>query len=128
MSNVYGTDVSWFPDLDPNLSLTSGNQTLAQAIWQRLMTPRGTFPWDPEYGLDVRGLLNETILPNTIGAWQRQIANEIEKDERVISANVVITQTSQTAISISITGNGAAGPFTLVLGVSSVTVSLLSYT
>ena len=128
MTVDYGTDVSWFPDVTPNLSLTSGNRTLAEALYRRLSTPRGWFAWDPDYGLDVRGLVNETLNPNNVSAWQRQIAAECEKDERVLTASVVITQTSQTTVSISIAIEGANGPLTLVLGVSNVGLAMLSFT
>ena len=121
----YGTDVAWYPDLDANLRLVSGNYLLAQAIWQRLSTPRGTFPWDTEYGLDVRGLLNATIGPNTIPSWQRQIANECEKDERVLSVTVTITLFANDTMQIGIDGIGSAGPFTATLGVTRVTTALL---
>lgn len=124
----FGSDVSWFPDLDPNLSLVTGNACLAQAIYRRLTTVKGTYSWDPEYGLYVAGLFNETILPNTLPMWQRQIATELEKDERIASADVLITQTSQTALTITINCTTSNGPFTAVLGVADVTVSLLSFT
>jgi phage baseplate assembly protein W len=127
-ASTLGSDVSWFPDLDPNLALVSGNACLAQALWQRLSTVRGTFPWDPEYGLYVAGLFNETIQPSTLPSWQRQIAAECEKDERVFAATVTIAQLSQTQLTITIVCEIAGGPFTLTLGVSAVTVALLSFT
>lgn len=123
----FGSDASWGPSgLDPNLSLVSGYACLAQSLWRRLMTPQGTFAWDPEYGPDLRQLVNETIGPGTLGAWQRAVEAQCELDERVTSASCVITQRSQISLRVSIFLVTANGPFTLVLGVEDVTVQILS--
>lgn len=120
----FGSDISTLPDLDPNLGLVTGNTAVAEACYRRLMTPRGSYSWDPTYGLYIRGMLNETMSDQRIATWQREIANELEKDERVLNANATITRNG-TSIAISIEILTANGPFSFVLGVSSVTVSIL---
>ncbi len=52
-------DVSTFPDLDSSFTLITGRRVIAEAILRRLLTPRGGLAYDPDFGLDVRGWLNE---------------------------------------------------------------------
>lgn len=120
----FGSDISFAPDMSTNLALVSADQVVAEAILRRLSTPRGWFSWDPSYGLDLRMMLNASMTDETVALWRREIANECEKDERVLSANVSISRIGN-ALTVGIELTTSNGPLSLVLGVSAVTVSLL---
>lgn len=60
-----------------------------------------------------------------------RIQAELEKDERILSADVVVVATTNgpgTAFEISVDAETSAGPFTLVLAASAVTVELVGLT
>lgn len=123
----FGADVSIFPDLDPGFTPLTGPRVVAQAIARRLSTPRGSLAFYPDYGIDVRDWVNETITRDRLAQFRRMIEAEIVRDERVLSGSASLafnTQTSDLQIAVTITT--ADGPFSLVLGVTAVTVSLLS--
>jgi hypothetical protein len=56
---------------------------------------------------------------------QQQLAQEAQKDERVLSATVKVVLTAAGFLTITATIVTAAGPFQLVVAVTAVSVSLL---
>ena len=57
------------------------------------------------------------------------VRGEIRKDERIASVSVVVTRTvtgAEVSLRVDISAETDAGPFDLVLGVSSVSVDVLS--
>jgi hypothetical protein len=122
----FGTDIACVNDIDGVMSLTNGLRNLGSAIARRLITPRGGLAYAPDYGFDVRGLLNSGQTDDFVTAAQQAIELECEKDERVEAAAVLLEfneQASTLLITIQLTT--ADGPFTLVLSVSAVTVAIL---
>lgn len=123
---TFGTDISGVTDLDKGFSLVSGPRCLAQAIARRLTTRRGGLFYAPDYGLDVRDMIEERQTAATIAQWQQAIANECEKDERVERATATVTlNTATNTAAITVRIETAAGPFRLTLAVTSLTVELL---
>lgn len=123
---MFGTDISCVDDIDPMFGLVSGETALAQAILRRLSTPRGGLLDDPDYGYDVRALLCDEVTSTRRIAAKAAIANEVEKDERVLmcSADLVFNhQASRLRIRLAVTT--ARGPFRLTLDADRVTVELL---
>lgn len=121
-----GADLSLYPDLNPAGAMVSGSRCLAQALLRRFTTPRGGLFYDPDYGTDVRALLGESIANNDASSLGQAIEQEALKDERVLLATATMafnTQTNTVSATLAITSS--AGPFTMVLNVSAVTVSLL---
>ena len=119
----YGVDVR----IGRIVSKKSGLGNLMDACIRRLSTPTGQLFWNPEYGYDVRQLLNSEVSLNILGAAERVIANQLELDERVDKATCQIVfneSTSKMYIYISITPV-ADKTFTLVLSIDKVTVELL---
>lgn len=128
----YGSDVSTFaagsflePDIDPSMPLITGNRVVAEALARRLLTRRGKLIGSPNYGIDVRDLLNSAVDTRQISAIQGIIQTEVEKEERVESAVVVVSFASS-KLTIDVRGATAEGPFEFVLLVSEVTVELLA--
>jgi hypothetical protein len=114
-------------DIDPVWGFATGFECLAQDLYHRLTTDRGGLFYDPNYGYNVINLLNGGFTPPELAAARQGIAAECRKDERVhtCTARLTLNQaTSHLLIEISI--DTEAGPFSLVLGVSAVTVQILS--
>lgn len=130
MSVDFGVDVSTPDgmDLDPYFVFTSGEETLAQALLRRLVTPRGSLALvgdDPAYGFDLRAVLNDDE-PN-MAAIENGIVEQFELDERVERATAAVTFDDATeTLRVVATAYTAAGPFRLTLDVSSVTAVLLA--
>ncbi len=131
-----GTDVSTFremPDgtwrvgLDTTFSTMSGTRVVGEAIARRLITPRGTFSYDPEYGLDLRSYLNDDLGPTDLYALSSLIEAEAEKDERVLSADVSVSLDSQTSrmnVRINLTLLDST-QYDLTLAIEALTVAIL---
>jgi len=122
-----GTDISCWPDLDPNGVLVSGRTALAQALARRLTTPRGGLFYDTNYGTDLRLYLNEGMTRDAQSRVKAAVEAECRKDERVSScaADVVFNAAAQ-SLRISIAVNPGDGPFSLVLDVTKLTLALLA--
>jgi len=123
----FGSDVLVFPGLDPNLTLVNDGRVVAEALARRLSTPRGSLPFHPDYGLDLRGYLNDAMTPERLYQLRAAAELECEQDERVQSAEVKASfslATQSLRVSINVTTN--TGDLRFVLNVSQVSVDLLS--
>jgi phage baseplate assembly protein W len=123
----FGQDIDASAGLNPYMRLIGGLPNVGQALLHRLSTPRGSLPYDANYGYDVRELLNETMTPTRQAQAQVAIAGECRKDERVQACNVALNLTG-TTLTLYINITTAAGPFRLVLAVTAVSVQLLAVT
>lgn len=103
----------------------SGNRAVAEAIARRLQTPRGGLIDDPDYGFDLTAYVNADISPADIALIQSNVDAECLKDERVAAAVSTVTLLATGVLTVVIQLTAGSGPFTLVLAVSDVTVSLL---
>jgi len=121
-----GVDFAGVTDITPTFALASGLQNLGMALARRLITPRGRLFYDPSYGFDLRDYLNAGVTDSQMAVLPDEISAECAKDERVqaITADVLFVRSSET-MKVTIRGTTAAGPFTLVLGISAVTVEIL---
>jgi len=127
MAVDFGSDIGFLNDLDPNFGLVSGTTNLGQALAHRLETPRGGLFYDPNYGTDIRSYLNEAIGPKTLPQLASDVQAECLKDERVLSCTCGVQFISASkSLKLSINVATAAGPFTFILAVTSVTVTLLA--
>lgn len=128
MTTDYGTDLSCTNDLTSTCATASGVTVVGQALYRRLITPRGRLLSDPKYGTDIRQWLNEDVAPANLAALQGAIQAECLKDERVLGADVTIAAparlTGAYIITIVVTLQQNV-TFDLVLSVTGVTVSLL---
>ena len=131
----YGTDLAstfgagGVVDCDPYFRRITGNEAIAHAVIRRLVTPRGSLSWDPHCGFDVRAYLNAPINRQILGFLQGAIKAEALADERVATADVSVSFNDLTSkLTVTLTLTAGDGPFTLVLAVSALTVSILSLT
>ncbi len=85
-----GTDVSTFPDLDRGFSLITGRRAVAEAVARRWITPRGSLPWAPGVGEDVRQYLSARVDGPRLRALEAALQAQAEGEERVASAAVTV--------------------------------------
>jgi len=123
----FGRDVSTYPDgLDPSFGQLTGPAVVGQAVLRRLRTPRGSLPFYPDYGFDLRRFLNEGITDAALSQIRAGAQREAEKDERVASADVTVRYLAATEeLRVEVQLQTAAGPFKLVLQVTQLDVTQL---
>lgn len=118
-----GTDLSALPDL--SFSLKSGRANLVEALARRLMTPRGGLFYDLNYGFDLRAYLQEDINPQTVFELESLVAVELQKDQRVLAAEVTVSQPEHNALRLDALIQLADGPFRLILRATDGSVEVL---
>lgn len=120
----YGSDLSCITDIDGSGLEVTGRRVLSQALARRIISPRGCLVDDPNYGTDLTTYINADIPRGGEGRIASQADAEFRKDERVISS---LTTASFLAgvVTLSTTITDGAGPFSLVLAITSVGVSVL---
>lgn len=125
----YGRDVYCLDSLRTGRWAT-GVRVVAQRCYHRLITRRGQLRGgedEADFGYDVAGLVGHTN--KSIAAIQGEIRNELRKDPQVLDAAVTVTRTvaanGSAAYAIEVDCTTDAGPFSLVLAVSDVTVQLV---
>jgi phage baseplate assembly protein W len=103
-------------------------KNLGNGIARRLSTPRGSLPYSPDTGFDLRDALNDGQTLAKLATYEAAIARECEKDDRVQAASVSVDTSniiSTGSLKVTIVLQTAAGPFKLVLSVTKVTVTIL---
>jgi hypothetical protein len=133
VSTGYGRDTYCYDRIYTG-RLASGVELLAQAIYRRLTTPRGTLVDGDEglvYGLDVSGFVGMVGTQSAVDALPGAVEAEVLKDDRISSVTVTASVVTDSAGLSTITIDILAVPvdegetFTLSLSVSDVTVALL---
>lgn len=113
---------------------STGTRLVGEACYRRLTTPRGMLQGgqdEQNYGLDLSQMCGAVVTASDAAAMPGRIQAELLKDERIesVTATVVSIVVNKIASwTITIDGDTALGPFSLVLGVSGVTVDLLGLT
>ena len=127
----FGRDISCTSSIMTGRYAT-GVRLVAEACYRRLITPRGMLRGGEEeanYGLDLSELVGSTSTKNDEAALAGRIRAELEKDERVETADVKVTRVESKDRTVSfgvvVAATTAEGPFTLTLAVTDVSVELL---
>lgn len=126
MATDFGIDFSSYPDISFTPIGGSDPRVVAEALYRRFSQRRGSNPFHPDDGLDLREWLNESFSEQGLADLKTAIEREAEKDERVAAVSVGLdfnTQTSALTVTIGITT--ADGPFKFVLLVSQLDVKIL---
>jgi len=121
----YGADFDCTNDLNPALTLISGRLLLAQALYHRLITPRGGLFYDPNYGLGIQSYLNAGLTAPQIARIGSLCDAEYLKDDRVIASQTIGVFAAGTLTLTSLVTDGV-GPFPLVASIASVSTALLT--
>lgn len=127
--SAYGTDLLCIDDADELFSDVTGIQVVAQDAYHRLTNDTVLGEGGEDWGYDVTKLLGMTTAQ--IAAMPPTISAALQKDERIQAADVTITQNKRVgsqlwSIIITAICYTAEGPFTLILGVSDLTVAILA--
>ncbi|MFA5436583.1 MAG: hypothetical protein WC372_11150 [Candidatus Neomarinimicrobiota bacterium] len=128
----YGSEVWCLSELGTG-RLVSGRAALAQALYRRLVTPRGTLRGGREesaYGLDVAGYVGAVGTTVARIALPAVVRAELLKDDRVRSVTVSATSVEESGgitlvLDLDVTPHDEDEEFRLTLGVSDVGVSVL---
>jgi hypothetical protein len=112
------------------MSVSRGFIVVAEAIARRLQTPRGALLDDANYGTDLTEELNNDIDASDLGRIASATTSECLKDQRILHADTTVTFTTDPSrpgeLDVTISLTTLLGPFTLVLAVSQVDVSILN--
>lgn len=129
MATDFGTCISVTDDLPLKWRYVRGQRVVAEAVFRRWNTERGSLPYALDYGTDAAGAIGETFTPATASALEAALEREAEKDERVLAATVS-TSYDFASSKLTITGaiTTADGVFNLVVSVDSLTAELLRVT
>lgn len=139
MSAGYGRDTWCFDSLQPG-RYASGAQVVVQALYRRLITPRGTLlpledgggDEESAYGFDVAGYVGAVGYPAAVEAIPAIVVGELLKDDRVqptltATAKLVVGIDGEDAIDLDISGDLAdeSGSFDFTLQVTDGAVRFL---
>ena len=125
--DLLGTDLSAVNGLDPSLALFRGTRIVAEAAVRRITTPRGGLFYAPNYGVDVREILNAKVTQQLLNTWRSRMEAEIRKDERVDTLSSTLSFYPQSEqVRIRVEGTTGAGPFAFTLAVTSLSVDVLA--
>ncbi len=123
-----GIDISATLDLDPAFRTVRGNVALGQALFRRLVTPSGGILFDETYGLGIQRYINASTAADSRSLTRLASACEAEcrQDERVLDVEARASVDGDNIV-IELRVTPATGAdFSLTLGVSGVSASLLS--
>jgi hypothetical protein len=126
-TTTFGTDVSTFPGLDVNGRQISEARAMAEWALRCLTTAPGDLSYDPEWGHDLRDLLNEDLDDRDLRRHESLSETALERDERVARADVQLSLEKSTfTLTVRIGGTLVTGrKFNLVLAIDQVTASVL---
>lgn len=129
----YGVDV-WCASGVVAGRLARGRTVVAQALYRRLITPRGTLRGGDEeaaYGLDLSEYVGAVGHETAVAALPGLVRGELLKDDRVADVNVAATSSADTAglvsitLEIDVTLADESEPFALSVAVTDTSVALL---
>lgn len=126
---MYGRDIRCgVGGLRPGQVVT-GRLLVAEAIYRRLTTPRGSLLYAPNYGIDIARYLGmESTVPNAVRI-AGEVRGEVEKDDRVdlVIARGFVTQlagATALAMHVDLEIVCGAGPFNLTLAIDRVSAQI----
>lgn len=106
-------DLSTVPDLSAHGKEVTGGEAVAERLYDRLTTDRGTYPWWRNYGTNVRLFL---LAKTPLWRVEQAVKLECEKDAQVLSALVEATYSQngqQLDIAVSFTTKTGTFTFTM---------------
>lgn len=124
----YGVDLSCTSDIDPLLRDVTGVELMAQVCVRRLFCRQGRLLSNPiDNTIDARDFLSQGITPSDLPRIQGLCAGALLGDPRIFPPTTVAASFNPNlrVLTLAINATGAAGPFSLTLAVSAVTVELL---
>ena len=123
MSTGYGRE-TWCERAIVTGRYAAGWRVVAQALFRRLITPRGSLRGAGEastYGLDLAAYVGAVGYPAALAALPGLVAGELRKDDRVADVSVTATMTRTAggliaiALAISVVLEDEGGEFALTV-------------
>jgi len=133
MSVGYGLDTWCLDHLQPG-RYARGSTLVAQALYRRLITPRGTLRGGDEesaYGFDVSGYVGAIGYQSALQAIPGLVRGELLKDDRLSEVEVKATFTEETnaligiLLDVRVTLADEDETFSLTLAVTDVNTTIL---
>lgn len=131
MATGYGAEVSLTDKLVTG-RLISGKAVALEALYRRLITPRGSLSYDLTYGFDVSGLVGSVGFERAAVVIGGMVVNELSKDDRVVNVRCLPTLTVQDngdailILDVEATLAEEGEDFAFTAGVTETTTELLS--
>lgn len=129
----YGADV-WCTDVMVTGRMARGRTLVAQALYRRLITPRGMLADDDTYGLDLAGYVGAVGSTVALAALPSLVRAELMKDDRVSDISVTSAVSTDAAglvsivLEIGVVLTDDSEQFSLTVGVSGTSTALLGVT
>lgn len=122
-----GQDIDCITDVGLTLAIASGLRNIGNALCRRL---QGPLFYDPDYSdIDVRNFVGAGFTAQQLADLQARITSTVAKDDRIQNPSVTVTSHVATgAMSIAILCELASGPFSFLVSVDKLTVSLIEVT
>jgi len=117
----FGIDLDCADDVDPGMREATGEYLLRQDIRWRLSTRRGLLINDPNYGIDLRDLVNADLTEDELAHIPSMVAAELDKDDRILSPPECTVEWDAVAniLTISVRLTTANGPYMFVFAITS---------
>lgn len=84
-----------------DLKTINGLSCLMQDLVNRLVTPRGTLPYHPEYGSDINSIVGNKMDKDWIDKAKLEVMSTFAYDDRVVEVKDVLVSAKESTISIS---------------------------
>lgn len=135
MAEGYGSEIYCYDEIRTG-RLVTGVEVVAQALYRRLTTPRGTLRGGEDesvYGLDLLDFIGRVGTAAAVDALPGVIEAECMKDDRVSQVDCTVTQTVSTdglmqlTIVIDALLHNPGDAFALTVAVSDVGVSMIGF-
>lgn len=129
----FGRDTSCTSSISTGRFVT-GARLIAEAAYRRLITPRGMLRGgeaEANYGLDLTQFCGTTNPDSTAASLPARIRAELLEDERILTVDaevLIVVDGPDTNFEITISCTTKAGPFSLQLLATQVTVDILGIT
>lgn len=116
----FGSDLSCGDDIDSLATELAGDspRLVIQAIYRRLITPRGGLLDDPDYGLDLHEFLELAMVPAQLATIPGRVQVEVLKDDRVQACTVEVTHATAERLGVRISLTLADGPHAFAVAVT----------
>ena len=125
-SALFGSDVSVFPELDPAFAPMTDARVIGEALLKRFTTPRGSLPFHPSYGEDVRAWLNEGLTSADLHRLKSALEAQAEQEERIASCDVTLSVNAQAQqLTIGVFAVTGLGPFRFTITVGQLDASVV---
>lgn len=98
--SIYSTnmDEGQLQAVNGDLGLSVGIECLRQDLLHRLLTPKGSIPWHPNYGSEISSLIGNKMTPENVELIQVSVQECIYEDDRIEDISDISVYAYDTAV------------------------------